>query len=96
MAIEARERLIVALDVPSVAKAEAMVTRLGDSVRFYKIGYQLAFAGGIPFAAKLVAPASRFSSISSCTISATRSPKGSRASLNSAQRFSRCMPIRKQ
>src|SRR5262245_49661320 len=31
-----------------------MVTRLGDSVRFYKIGYQLAFAGGISFAGKLI------------------------------------------
>ena len=37
-----RERLIVALDLPSVAAAEAMVTRLGDSVCFYKVGYQLA------------------------------------------------------
>jgi orotidine-5'-phosphate decarboxylase len=32
-----------------------MVARLGDSVWFYKIGYQLAFAGGLPFAARLVA-----------------------------------------
>jgi len=55
VAIEARERLIVALDVPSVAQANAMVTRLGDSVRFYKIGYQLAFAGGISFAGELIA-----------------------------------------
>ena len=42
MALESRERLIVALDVPSAAKAETMVTQLGDSVRFFKIGYQLA------------------------------------------------------
>ncbi len=55
MAIQARERLIVALDVPSVAQANAMVTRLGDSVRFYKIGYQLAYAGGISFAGELIA-----------------------------------------
>jgi len=55
LAIEARERLIVALDLPSVAQAEAMVTRLGDSVGFYKIGYQLAFAGGISYAGKLIA-----------------------------------------
>jgi orotidine-5'-phosphate decarboxylase len=46
----ARERLIVALDVPSVARAEALVARLGEAVSFYKIGYQLAFAGGIDFA----------------------------------------------
>ena len=55
MSSDARERLIVALDVPSVTAAEAMVTRLGESVRFYKIGYQLAFAGGLPFAAGLIA-----------------------------------------
>jgi len=55
LSLDARERLIVALDVPSVAAAEAMVSRLGDSVWFYKIGYQLAFAGGLPFAAGLIA-----------------------------------------
>ena len=55
MSLSARERLIVALDVASVATAEAMVARLGDSVWFYKIGYQLAFAEGLPFAARLVA-----------------------------------------
>ena len=51
--IEPRDRLIVALDVPSVAAAEAIVTQLGDAVSFYKIGYQLAFAGGLPFAEQL-------------------------------------------
>ncbi len=55
MALDARERLIVALDLPSVEAAETMVARLGDSVVFYKIGYQLAFAGGLPFAAGLIA-----------------------------------------
>jgi orotidine-5'-phosphate decarboxylase len=55
MALDARERLIVALDLPSVEAAETMAARLGDSVRFYKIGYQLAFAGGLPFAAGLIA-----------------------------------------
>ena len=53
--LDARERLIVALDVPSVAQAEALVARLGSSACFYKIGYQLAFAGGLPFAAALIA-----------------------------------------
>jgi orotidine-5'-phosphate decarboxylase len=52
--MDARERLIVALDVSSVAAAGAMVERLGDAVSFYKIGYQLAFAGGLDFAANLV------------------------------------------
>jgi orotidine-5'-phosphate decarboxylase len=49
-----RDRLIVALDVPSVAAAAALVERLGDAVSFYKIGYQLAYAGGLPFADALV------------------------------------------
>ena len=51
--LRARERLIVALDLPSVTEAEAVVARLGESVSFYKIGYQLAFAGGIDFARAL-------------------------------------------
>jgi orotidine-5'-phosphate decarboxylase len=51
--LDPRERLIVALDVPSVAEAEAMIARLGDAVAFYKIGYQLAFAGGIDLARAL-------------------------------------------
>jgi len=55
LALDARERLIVALDLPSVQSAESMVSRLGESVLFYKIGYQLAFAGGLPFAAGLIA-----------------------------------------
>jgi orotidine-5'-phosphate decarboxylase len=45
--IAPRDRLIVALDLPDIAQAEAMIARLGDSVSFYKIGYQLAFAGGL-------------------------------------------------
>jgi orotidine-5'-phosphate decarboxylase len=49
-----RDRLIVALDLPSVDAAEAMAERLGDAVTFYKIGYQLLFAGGLPFAESLV------------------------------------------
>ena len=55
MTLDARERLIVALDLPTVAAAEAMVIRLGDAVSFYKIGYQLSFAGGLSFAAGLIA-----------------------------------------
>ncbi|MDB5637482.1 MAG: orotidine 5-phosphate decarboxylase [Bradyrhizobium sp.] len=51
--IATRDRLIVALDLPAVAAAEAMIARLGDSVTFYKIGYQLAYAGGLPLVRKL-------------------------------------------
>ena len=51
--IAPRDRLIVALDLPGVAAAEAMIARLGDSVTFYKIGYQLGYAGGLPLARRL-------------------------------------------
>jgi len=44
--IPARERLIFALDVASAADARALVERLGDSVRFYKIGLELFMSGG--------------------------------------------------
>jgi len=40
------ERLIVALDVPSVQDARALVARLGDTVSFYKLGLELFMAGG--------------------------------------------------
>lgn len=48
-----RDRLIVPLDVPTVMDAEAMVETLGDSVSYYKIGHQLAFAGGLNFIREL-------------------------------------------
>jgi orotidine-5'-phosphate decarboxylase len=51
--IAPKDRLIVALDLPGVAEAEAMIARLGDSVTFYKIGYQLAYAGGLPLTQQL-------------------------------------------
>ncbi|MEQ9689759.1 MAG: orotidine-5'-phosphate decarboxylase [Bauldia litoralis] len=51
--IPARDRLIVALDVPDVDAAEALVTGLGDSVTFYKVGMQLIYAGGVDFARDL-------------------------------------------
>src|SRR5665213_4167870 len=49
-----RNRLIVALDLPSIDAAQAAVARLGDAVSFYKIGYELGFAGGLSFAEKLI------------------------------------------
>jgi orotidine-5'-phosphate decarboxylase len=49
-----RDRLIVALDLPGVREADAMVERLGDAATFYKIGYQLAFAGGLAFVESLI------------------------------------------
>ncbi|MBZ0228265.1 MAG: orotidine 5'-phosphate decarboxylase, partial [Bauldia sp.] len=52
--IPPRDRLIVALDLPTVAAAEAMVIGLGDAVSFYKVGLQLIYAGGVGFARNLV------------------------------------------
>lgn len=40
------ERLIVALDVPSADEARVLVERLGDAACFYKVGLELAMAGG--------------------------------------------------
>jgi orotidine-5'-phosphate decarboxylase len=40
--IATRDRLIFALDVPDLKGAQELVTRLGDSVGFYKIGLELA------------------------------------------------------
>ena len=53
--IAPKDRLIVALDLPGVDQAEAMIARLGDSVTFYKIGYQLAYAGGLSLVGSLAA-----------------------------------------
>lgn len=52
--LDARARLIVALDMASVADADAIVARLGDTVSFYKIGYRLGYAGGLDLARRLI------------------------------------------
>jgi len=54
-----RDRLIAALDVPTLGDAERIVDRLGDSVSFYKIGYQLALEHGLPLASALIAAGKR-------------------------------------
>lgn len=51
----ADNRLIVALDVDSVAEARRLIDALGDAVHFYKIGHQLAFSGGLELAHALKA-----------------------------------------
>ncbi|HUL13891.1 MAG TPA: orotidine-5'-phosphate decarboxylase [Methylococcaceae bacterium] len=43
--IPARERLIMALDVPGIAEAQALVEELGESVCFYKLGLELFMSG---------------------------------------------------
>jgi orotidine-5'-phosphate decarboxylase len=48
-----RDRLIVALDVPTVEEAKALIEALSDSVGVYKIGLELLFSGGLELARKL-------------------------------------------
>ena len=55
MASVMRDRLIVGLDVADIRQAEKLVQELGDTISFYKIGYQLLFAGGLEFARELKA-----------------------------------------
>jgi orotidine-5'-phosphate decarboxylase len=51
--LDPRDRLIIALDVSSAEEADALVKKIGSAGTFYKIGYQLAFAGGLSYAEKL-------------------------------------------
>lgn len=53
--LHADRRLIAALDLPSIADAEAMVDRLGEAVGHYKIGLQLLPVGGMALAESLKA-----------------------------------------
>jgi orotidine-5'-phosphate decarboxylase len=52
-AIAPRDRLIVALDLPSVAEARKMADRLGNAVTFYKVGLELVMSGGLDLARDL-------------------------------------------
>lgn len=49
-----RDRLIVALDVETVAQARAMVARIGEAARFYKVGMELVYGGGLDLVRALV------------------------------------------
>lgn len=44
--VNARDRLILALDVPSVEEAQRLMDRLGEGIRFVKIGLELYTAAG--------------------------------------------------
>jgi orotidine-5'-phosphate decarboxylase len=56
---DARERLIVALDVSSAAAAQKIVAAVGDSAFFYKVGKQLFTAEGPAIVRDLVASGRR-------------------------------------
>lgn len=45
--VDARDRLIVALDLPDVPAARQLVDELGDTVTFYKVGLSLQLAAGV-------------------------------------------------
>lgn len=55
----ADDRLIVALDVPTLAQAREAIDEIGDAVSYYKIGHQLAYApeekNGFHLARELIA-----------------------------------------
>ena len=53
--LKADPRLIVALDEPDLASARALVTTLGDSVSYYKIGLTLLAQGGLELCEELSA-----------------------------------------
>ena len=50
-----KERLFVALDVPTVDAARRLVETLGDTASHYKVGLELVFGGGLDFALGLKA-----------------------------------------
>jgi orotidine-5'-phosphate decarboxylase len=53
--LQAREKLIVALDFPTEEKARVLVQKLGDAVSVYKVGKELFTAAGPAFVRELVA-----------------------------------------
>lgn len=50
---DAKDKLIVALDLPAYDAARDLVNRLGDTVTFYKIGLELLFSDGLTLAREL-------------------------------------------
>lgn len=51
--IPAKDRLIIALDLPSAEEARKAVDAIGDEGTFYKIGYQLMPIGGLDLVRRL-------------------------------------------
>jgi len=53
------ERLIIALDLPAINEAQAIIDALGPDGAFYKIGYQLMPVGGLQLAERLAGAGKR-------------------------------------
>lgn len=51
--MNAKDRLIIALDLPSTEDAQTAINAIGDEGTFYKIGYQLTPIGGLDLAKRL-------------------------------------------
>jgi orotidine-5'-phosphate decarboxylase len=56
---DARDRMIVALDLGSVDEARRLVDAIGPAATFYKVGMQLVFAGGLELCGELAAAGKR-------------------------------------
>lgn len=59
MRIDARDRLIFALDVPTSDEAERLLSRVGDLVTFIKVGLELYTAAGPEMVQRLMARGKR-------------------------------------
>ena len=57
--MEAKDRLIVALDCADPTEARELVMKLDGIVSFYKVGWDLFLAGGIPFVQELYSHGNR-------------------------------------
>ena len=57
--LTAKDRLIVALDMPTIEEAQRLIARLGNEVTFYKVGLELLFCGGLELARALKAEGKR-------------------------------------
>jgi orotidine-5'-phosphate decarboxylase len=57
--VTAKDRLIVALDMPAIEEAQRLVAKLDETVTFYKVGLELLFAGGLELARALKADGKR-------------------------------------
>ena len=57
--MDARSRLIVALDVPTRAEALSLIHELRGPVTFFKVGLELIVGGGVPEVVEALAPDQR-------------------------------------
>ena len=88
--VTAKDRLIVALDMPTVEEAQRLVVKLGPEVTFYKVGLELLFSGGLELARALKSEGKRVFLDMKLWTSATRSSGRWRMRPSSASISSPC------